>query len=160
LETSCYFFSSAPIYFLQDGKAQLEWMATSAWNTAQGAAQAGQLQTAAVLFGISGQFYEAHPSPDKATLQRQKVSFMMAGSAALDVHEDENAPDQEDALALAASYLLSSRKACEALLCQMARGSTGVEEEARSEAFLILLVRMTAACILFSAQSLGRELIT
>lgn len=53
--------------------AQLEWLATAAWNAACASAQRGRREEAAVLMGASGELSALHPARSAAVLSRRKV---------------------------------------------------------------------------------------
>ena len=68
--TLCAWFTLASCTRLRN----LEWFATTAWNTGREAGLAGDYMSSAVLFGACADFYSAHPVKDASNLGKQKVS--------------------------------------------------------------------------------------
>lgn len=52
----------------------VKWLAAAAWNAAIHASELKAYSDTAVLFLSAGRLYAAHPAPDTAALQDQRVS--------------------------------------------------------------------------------------
>ncbi|GMH32262.1 hypothetical protein BSKO_00096 [Bryopsis sp. KO-2023] len=115
----------------------LEWLASTSWNSALNAGEVQEYEHSAVLFSSCAAFLGGHPSPTIKLLTNRKVAYLLAAASALEVHNAN--PEHSMSLDLAKRMVSCCRSVVQEVCAKMkATGATETPSGDRSDVFLVM----------------------